>query len=744
MEKVQDEKGEFIKGIRAFVYLLQQRTLNLKVLLTSRPQADIKEALDGLLYIEHDKERRECRASLYFENSRYGKISKEHEGSLEWIWTHDQYKEWSKPDASRFLYLQGKPGSGKSTLTRYFRENLSERDPDAKSAMVAKFFYSDRDGELQRSHYNMLRCILYEILGQHEALFYRYFQSEYRDQKLLQEQSSSGPVEWGYESLKRTFSSISDFSPAKRLYIIIDAVDESDDDDRREILNLMFNLCSKSKDCMIKIFLASRPIGILQKNNAREFFGSKFLSIKLQDQTKPDIARFANSFLKDLEFSSFLKQATKYIVENAQGVFLWVQLVKKELLAYDEAGRCAEKDIFEFLKSLPTELEEFYQRMLNKMGRNRADIRDGIKMFQLVLFARRPLAVTELLHALAIPGESGAEFTISNDSFRNSIPPERRITHCGGNFLEIRRSFGTITYEDSTTERDSVQVMHQTVRDFFLRSNGLVATSDFRMSGREAHICISITCIRYLILCASNIAERFPNLKSWTSQHFKDCAQYLHEMPFLNYTLQYLNHHINSCHNDAYVLDITSKFIDELTISPAAYLLQDWVPSCFDNTPFIIKLDDTILDIQSRILLAAVRDGYLIAAKICLAVGAGLNMIEKKAMTPLHHAADNGHEAVVRLMLESGSNLESKEYEYGGRTPLSWAAENGHEAVVRLLLSKGAYLESKEHEYGGRTPLAWAEENGHEAVMKLLLENSTDIESEDEYNGSTSLSWVLR
>jgi predicted ATPase len=95
----------------------------------------------------------ECRASLYFDNIRYGNISKEHKGSLKWIWTHDQYKEWSKPDASRFLYLQGKPGSGKSTLTRYFKDNLSKWDPNVNSAIVANFFYSDRDGELQKSHF---------------------------------------------------------------------------------------------------------------------------------------------------------------------------------------------------------------------------------------------------------------------------------------------------------------------------------------------------------------------------------------------------------------------------------------------------------------------------------------------------------------------------------------------------------------------------------------------------------------
>lgn len=57
LEKIQDEIG-FTKDIRAFVELLQQRDLNMKALLTSRLQDDIKEVLNGLPYIEHDKERR--------------------------------------------------------------------------------------------------------------------------------------------------------------------------------------------------------------------------------------------------------------------------------------------------------------------------------------------------------------------------------------------------------------------------------------------------------------------------------------------------------------------------------------------------------------------------------------------------------------------------------------------------------------------------------------------------------------
>jgi hypothetical protein len=68
-----------------------------------------------------------------------------------------------------------------------------------------------------------------------------------------------------------------------------------------------------------------------------------------------------------------------------------------------------------------------------------------------------------------------------------------------------------------------------------------------------------------------------------------------------------------------------------------------------------------------------------------------------------------------------GLKAEPK-YTYKVRTPLSWAAERGHEAVVKLLLEKGAELESKDND--GHTPLSWAADKGHEAVVKLLGHDS--------------------
>jgi tRNA A37 threonylcarbamoyladenosine biosynthesis protein TsaE len=623
----------------------------------------------------------ECLASLEFRNQRYDKIPSEHEGSFEWIWTHNQYKEWSASSTSRLLYIQGKPGSGKSTLTKYFKDNLVKREPNVKSAIVAKFFYSYRDGKLQKSHYNMLRSILYDILDQNEFFFY-HFQSEYRNYK----------VPWPYKSLKKVLSSLRDHAPTELLYLIIDAIDESDDKDRRDILELLFNLCSKIRYCVAKVFIASRPVGVLER------YSSKFHNfIRLQDETRPDISRFANSFLERLEFTGILVKAREYIVKHAQGVFLWVRLVEKELLAYDEQGR-SEGDVFKFLQSLPIELEEFYQQMLEKMEKERlADIRDGVKIFRFVLFAYRPLAVRELLHALGIPDNLDTEFSASDESFRNLIPHDQRITHCSGNFLEIKQHHGTTTpYEDSSishtnepTGNGSVQFMHQTALDFFLQSDGYVARTDFRIDDKDAHKCIAITCVRYLTLCAActTLAKRLPDIKSWTSEHFGAYTQCLDERPLAIYALCYLKHHIDGCHLDANALDITSRFIYELTQNPAVYLLESWVSSHLNKNLLNDEQGSAAEDFRDKVLHTAVRKRLLTAAEVLLTVGADVNAKDKWGQTPLSWAAENGHEAVVKLLLEKGVELETED-KYGGRTPLLWAAENRLEAVVKLLVEK--------------------------------------------------------
>lgn len=117
--------------------------------------------------------------------------------------------------------------------------------------------------------------------------------------------------------------------------------------------------------------------------------------------------------------------------------------------------------------------------------------------------------------------------------------------------------------------------------------------------------------------------------------------------------------------------------------------------------------------------------------------GADLEAKDLSGWVPLHWAAQRGHEAAVRLLAENVANINTKDD--SGRTPLSWAAEEGHEAAVRLLAENGATISTKDN--SNRTPLLWAAGNGHEAVVKLILATErANINVRDGYFSRTPLS----
>ena len=88
--------------------------------------------------------------------------------------------------------------------------------------------------------------------------------------------------------------------------------------------------------------------------------------------------------------------------------------------------------------------------------------------------------------------------------------------------------------------------------------------------------------------------------------------------------------------------------------------------------------------------------------------------------TAPHMAAEDGHEAVVRLLLEHKADADVKDDD--GRTALHRAAENGHETVVQLQLEHKADVDAKDNI--GKTALHWTASrqlNGMAAVLSALF-----------------------
>jgi ankyrin repeat protein len=92
-------------------------------------------------------------------------------------------------------------------------------------------------------------------------------------------------------------------------------------------------------------------------------------------------------------------------------------------------------------------------------------------------------------------------------------------------------------------------------------------------------------------------------------------------------------------------------------------------------------------DMQVRPLHSAVarapEDAVAVNVRLLVGARADVNATQQGGYTPLHQAADRGHEQVVKLLLAAGARRDARSA--GGRTPADHARAKGHAGVVALL-----------------------------------------------------------
>ena len=117
-------------------------------------------------------------------------------------------------------------------------------------------------------------------------------------------------------------------------------------------------------------------------------------------------------------------------------------------------------------------------------------------------------------------------------------------------------------------------------------------------------------------------------------------------------------------------------------------------------------------------------------------IASGRDLNESDAFgTPLHHAALNGHEVIVELLLDAGvdPNVVARD----GAVPLHWAAFKGNVEVADRLIEAGASFEAESPTLG--TALHIAAARGHRAIAELLIAAGVDPNARRETSLATPL-----
>ncbi len=118
-------------------------------------------------------------------------------------------------------------------------------------------------------------------------------------------------------------------------------------------------------------------------------------------------------------------------------------------------------------------------------------------------------------------------------------------------------------------------------------------------------------------------------------------------------------------------------------------------------------------------LLLATRKSFRSVCEALLARGANPNLSDSASEVPLDAAASRGDEAIVRLLLDKGAEVNRKSK--SGTTSLHRTSSTN---IARLLLERGAEVNAQDEE--GRSPLHVAASYDRRAMVELLLAQKAD------------------
>ncbi|KAI0803873.1 hypothetical protein GGR55DRAFT_379257 [Xylaria sp. FL0064] len=322
--------------------------------------------------------------------SRFEDVSTPEEGTFKWIFTDPEavlkkephlemtFPAWLE-SGNGIFHVYGKPGSGKSTLMKYICRNPNAKELLYKWAgnndlLIAKFFFWRMGTDEQKNLKGLIRELLHQILNKVPKLSRDIFPRETRDRLAngLQKQHSA---ELNSDEMMAAFSLLTEQNLQRiRICLFIDGLDEFDitkiNQSYRNLVDRLLQWTKKSGG-QIKICVSSRiEEPFMNMLNEKKRF-------TLHNLTKQDIELFIEQSLSGHPKFRMHRQKSPNecrdlidnIVQSAEGVFLWVALVLKELEAGLDDG-IPIKRLQEIVLEKPADLNASLEQIMRSISKS--------------------------------------------------------------------------------------------------------------------------------------------------------------------------------------------------------------------------------------------------------------------------------------------------------------------------------------------------------------------------------------
>ncbi|TFK72378.1 hypothetical protein BDN72DRAFT_836341 [Pluteus cervinus] len=326
--------------------------------------------------------------------SHYEKAEKQ---TFAWLENLDAYRFWTLSSSeSSLLCLRGPPGYGKSVLTSYAVDKISQE------AAVAYLFC--HHGQQCDSVRDILRLFAYQ-------LFYSYRKRSQPVRAIEMHRWASGMKVSDFQELITHLVDILDPT-----YFFIDGLDEYWDPNGKnssyqpvkEVLEFLIKLSDSVKPKQVRIWYSLRK-------QERKLPGYDAIdkhqhqTIEIDEHTEDDVQSFIregfeaiksrleeHDQLDDRKDACLLDFARVWVEGQAYGHFLWARLMVDEL----EAAQTVQEIVERVKKGPPESINELYQSIFNRIRKEDRDI--ASKATALVMSSRRSLKLAEIHEAVCL------------------------------------------------------------------------------------------------------------------------------------------------------------------------------------------------------------------------------------------------------------------------------------------------------------------------------------------------------
>ncbi|MCJ1398518.1 hypothetical protein MMC11_001718 [Xylographa trunciseda] len=498
-----------------------------------------------------------------------------------------------------------------------------------------------------------------------------------------------------------------------KVFCIVDALDECLEKSRYVFLEELVN-------CGAQLVITSRHLSVVE----HDFKFSARLEVRANDE---DVRKHVEArMISERQIARHVRgdpnlstKIVETLVESAKGMFLLSQLHMGFL-----AKKSSKEDVREALDNLPATLDKTYEEAM----------------------------LRELQYAFAsVPGTTELD--------EEALPYEDDLVSvCAG-------------LVDFDSESGVIRLVHCTAQKYF-EFNGE------KWFG-QASVAIARSSLIYLSLAASDydfssIYTDKDNLASHRSDPYPESTALCQKFPFAFYAACNWGAHASGQPE----MDLKDQIIDffQKEANILMLIIVLWpgsgmtnLPKAFESTRSAFQYEVPGLFLGTCYNLPQIVSSYL-------TTGIGFGALYGSGTTPLHRAAFEGHEDLLKLLLDHGANPTAKsaagltapflatagehnaavvalliasvlpEFSVDSDTRLLLAASRGYEPTARLLLEVGANLETRNP--NGMTPLIVAIDAfdsitpGRIDTVQMLLEKGPNIRAQDSL-GNTALDYAV-